>query len=345
MNTIQYWKNRIPFFLVNAVGMTALALFLKINRNTDDTIFFILFVWSFMLLGGSLLTFCQKKRRADRLLSMAEKMKERYLLPEIMDRPQKAEEAVYYRILKLAEKSMLEEIGLVKRERREYREYIEQWIHEVKTPITAMKLLCENNRSRVERELLKELERVQGYTEEALYYARSEYTQQDYSIREINVFDVVHKAVGDNKYLLLENRVQIQVEGESCLVFSDEKWLCFMLSQLLINAVKYNSRERTCIISFYTIPEKDGVSLHIRDNGIGILPEDLPRIFQKGFTGKNGRERQNATGIGLYLCKRLCEKLDISLSVASNKEGTDISFGFHKNDYIPQNSYNSVRTL
>ena len=89
---------------------------------------------------------------------------------------------------------MLEEIGLVKRERREYREYIEQWIHEVKTPITAMKLLCENNRSRVERELLKELERVQGYTEEALYYARSEYTQQDYSIREINVFDVVHKA-------------------------------------------------------------------------------------------------------------------------------------------------------
>ena len=140
----------------------ALALFLKINRNTDDTIFFILFVWSFMLLGGSLLTFCQKKRRADRLLSMAEKMKERYLLPEIMDRPQKAEEAVYYRILKLAEKSMLEEIGLVKRERREYREYIEQWIHEVKTPITAMKLLCENNRSRVERELLKELERVQG---------------------------------------------------------------------------------------------------------------------------------------------------------------------------------------
>lgn len=109
---------------------------------------------------------------------MTEQLEERYLLPEIMQVPERADEQVFYQIMKMAEKSMLERIGEVQRERREYKEYIEQWIHEVKTPITAMKLLCENNRSPFSREVLAELENINQYTEQALYYARSEHAEK-----------------------------------------------------------------------------------------------------------------------------------------------------------------------
>ena len=111
---------------------------------------------------------------------MAEQLEERYLLPEIMQEPERADEQVFYQIMKMAEKSMLEQIGEVQRERKEYKEYIEQWIHEVKTPITAMKLICENNRCSFTRELMAELENINRFTEQALYYARSEHTEKDY---------------------------------------------------------------------------------------------------------------------------------------------------------------------
>ena len=107
---------------------------------------------------------------------------------------------------------MLEQIGDVKRDRQEYREYIEQWIHEIKTPITAMKLLCENHKSEFTRELMTEIEQTDRYTEQALYYARSEHTEKDYSVREIRLFDVIHQAIGDNKYFVMQNKVAIETE-------------------------------------------------------------------------------------------------------------------------------------
>ena len=332
MNGKQYLKNQLPVILINLLGMLALALFLIASGNSIQTVLFILVVWLIVLASCLLLFYFSRKKYLNKLLDMTEQLKERYLLPEIMQEPERADEQVFYQIMKMAEKSMLERIGEVQRERKEYKEYIEQWIHEVKTPITAIKLICENNRCSFTRELLAELENINRFTEQALYYARSEHTEKDYSVREINLSDVVHGAIADNKYLLRQNNVAVTVEDVEYSIYSDDKWLRFILDQLISNAVKYRADQP--VLHFFAVKENDRIILSVEDNGIGIPQSDLPRIFEKGFTGQNGRTIHSSTGIGLYLCRRLCDKLGIGISASSERKGTAISLSFRINDFV-----------
>ena len=332
MNGKQYLKNQLPVILINLLGMLALALFLIASGNGIQTVLFILVVWLIVLASCLLLFYFSRKKYLNKLLDMTEQLKERYLLPEIMQEPERADEQVFYQIMKMAEKSMLERIGEVQRERKEYKEYIEQWIHEVKTPITAIKLICENNRCSFTRELMAELENINRFTEQALYYARSEHTEKDYSVREINLSDVVHGAIADNKYLLRQNNVAVTVEDVEYSIYSDDKWLRFILDQLISNAVKYRTSQP--VLHFFAVKKTDSIILSVSDNGIGIPQGDLPRIFEKGFTGQNGRTIHSSTGIGLYLCRRLCDKLGIGISASSEGEGTTISLFFHINDFV-----------
>lgn len=334
MNRKLYWKNRLPFLLTNLVCMIALTVFLFVIGNSLSAVLLILIAWIVIVSVGLGFTYWKRKRQMQRLLDMTGQLSERYLISEVMELPEQAEDQVYYRILKMAGKSMLEQISEVKRERLEYREYIEQWIHEIKTPITAMKLLCENHRTDWTKELLLELEKTTRFTEQALYYARSEHTEKDYSVREMALSNVVHQAIADNKYLLLQNGIHLEVEEMQDTVYSDEKWVRFILNQLIANAVKYRSEQP--ILHFSASRQQDQVVLVVEDNGIGIPSADLPRIFEKGFTGKNGRTVQQSTGIGLYLCKRLCEKLGIGIIADSSDHGTAISLSFHINCLIQE---------
>lgn len=334
MNGRQYLKNQLPVILINLLCMLALALFLIVSDNNIQTVLFILSAWVLILAVCLLFFYFSRKKYLNGLLAMTERLEERYLLPEIMQEPDGANEQVFYQIMKMAEKSMLERIGEIQRERKEYKEYIEQWIHEVKTPITAMKLICENNRSSLTRELMAELENINRFTEQALYYARSEHTEKDYSVREISLSDVVHGAIADNKYLLRQNNVAVAVDDVAYNIYSDDKWVRFILDQIISNAVKYHTAAP--VLNFSAIKESEKIILSIADNGIGIPQSDLSRIFEKGFTGQNGRTVHSSTGIGLYLCKRLCDKLGIGISAASEGKGTIISLSFHINDFITE---------
>ena len=332
MNRRQYWKNRVPFLLTNLICMVALTVFLLVCGNSISAVLLILAVWALILLAGLFLIYWKRSRQMRQLLDMAGQLSERYLISEVMELPEQAEDQVYYRLLKMAGKSMLEQIGEVQRERQEYKEYIEQWIHEVKTPITAIKLICENNRCSFTRELMAELENINRFTEQALYYARSEHTEKDYSVREISLSDVVHGAIADNKYLLRQNNVAVTVEDVEYSIYSDDKWLRFILDQLISNAVKYRADQP--VLHFFADKKTDSIILSVSDNGIGIPQGDLPRIFEKGFTGQNGRTIHRSTGIGLYLCGRLCDKLGIGISASSEGKGTTISLSFHINDFV-----------
>lgn len=332
MSGRQYLKNQLPVLLINLLGMLALALFLIASGNNIQTVLFILVVWLIVLASCLLFFYFSRKKYLNKLLDMTEELEERYLLPEIMQEPEKADEQVFYQIMKMSEKSMLERIGEVQRERKEYKEYIEQWIHEVKTPITAIKLICENNRCSFTRDLMVELENINRFTEQALYYARSEHTENDYSVREIRLSNVVHGAIADNKYLLRQNNVTVTVDNVEYSIYSDDKWLRFILDQLISNAVKYRIDQP--VLHFSAVKENDRVILSVGDNGIGIPQSDLPRIFEKGFTGQNGRTIHSSTGIGLYPCKRLCDKLGIGISASSEGKGTTISLSFRINDFV-----------
>lgn len=321
---------------MNLAGMTSLAAFLVAGGSEGHSILLILTVWILVL--GCYLTasYYTRGKYLDRLLAMTEQLEERYLIAEVMDRPERADDMVFMEIMKMAEKSMLERIAGIEKERREYKEYIEQWIHEVKTPIAAMKLLCENNRCDFTRELLVELAHVNHYTEQALYYARSEHTEKDYIIRETNLANVVHGAVADSKYLLRQNGVTVTVDEMNEHVYTDDKWLRFILNQLIGNAVKYRGEQPA--IHFYSVKKGDTVSLMVADNGIGIAGSDLPRIFDKGFTGRNGRNVRSSTGIGLYLCRKLCDKLGMGLEAVSEgvSQGTTVVLSFYINDFVAE---------
>jgi signal transduction histidine kinase len=274
----------------------------------------------------------QRKKYLDKLLLMTEQLEERYLIADLMREPKRADDQVFYRILKLAEKSMLEQVSNLRLERREYREYIEQWVHEVKTPITAARLLCENHPGEAARAVLAELEKVDRFTQQTLYYARSEHTEKDYVIREVRLSDVVHGAIADNKYLLRQNGVTIEMDDVTDTVYTDDKWVRFILNQLIGNAVKYRSENPR--LRFSTREQDFQVQLVMEDNGIGIGKADLPRVFEKGFTGENGRSIQSATGIGLYLCRRLCDKLGIGLDLESDGGGTTVRLSFQVNHFL-----------
>ena len=328
----QYLRDQLPVLMVNLLGMLALSLFLMANGNDLQIVLFILTLWLQILVLCLLFFYFSRKKYLNRLLDMAEQLEERYLLPEVMGIPERADDQVFYQLMKMMEKSMLERIGGIQRERKEYKEYIEQWIHEVKTPLTAMKLICENNRCSFTRDLMAELENVNRFTEQALYFARSEHAEKDYSVREILLRDVVHGAIADNKYLLRQNHVAITVEDMENVVYTDDKWVRFILDQLISNAVKYRTAHP--VLHFFSRKENHQVLLSVEDNGIGIPPEDLPRIFEKGFTGENGRKVHSSTGIGLYLCRRLCDKLGIGISASSTSKGTTISLSFPVNDFV-----------
>lgn len=335
MNGKLYWKQKLPVMFLNFLCMTILAVFLWVTGNSFDGIFLILLVWAVILTAYLVMSYYSRKMELEKLLKLAEQLEERYLLSEVMEMPERADDQAYYRLLKLAGKSMLEQVNEVRREQTEYKEYVEQWVHEIKTPITAMKLLCENDHSQVAKELLVELEKVNCYTEQALYYARSEHAEKDYSVREIRLFDVVHQSIAENKYLLLQNGVGIDLQETDDTVYSDEKWLCFILNQLIVNSVKYRTEQP--VLKFYTENQGNRIIFCVQDNGMGIDAGDLPRIFEKGFTGQNGRKvLQNSTGIGLYLCKRLCDKLGIGICADSKGSGTIFRLIFHINDFIQQ---------
>ena len=332
MSGKQYLKNQLPVLLLNLLGVLALALFLIATGTSRQAISFIALVWIVVVVCYLTVSFFIQKRHCETLLVMAEQLGEKYLMPEVMAMPERADEQVFYQILKMAEKSMLEKIGEIQSERQEYKEYIEQWIHEVKTPITAMKLICENNRSEFTRELLVEVENINHFTEQALYYARSEHTEKDYTVREIRIRDVVHDAIADSKYLLRKNHVTVEVEDDGKIAYMDDKWVRFILNQIISNAVKYRTEQPS--LRFSTAQKHNQVILSVEDNGIGIPQSDLPRVFEKGFTGQNGRTVHSSTGIGLYLCKRLCDKLGIGLSVRSQGNGTSVSLIFPINDFV-----------
>ena len=325
-------KDSGPFF--EWVRHGGFGAFPRLNGINADSIILIVAVWGTAAAVSLLTAYFTRKAQMDKLLALAEQLEERYLLPEVMERPVRADDQVYYQILKLAGRSMLEQVNALKREQSEYKEFIEQWVHEIKTPVTAMKLICENHRPDFSKDLLIELEKTNCYAEQALYYARSEHPEKDYLVREIRLFDVVHQAIAENKYLLRQHNVRIDLTETDDTVYSDEKWLCFILNQMIVNAVKYRAESPT--IRFYVEHAGNEISLCIADNGIGIRDSDLPRIFEKGFTGVNGRDTsQTATGMGLYLCKRLCDKLDIGIAAVSTDE-TVFRLSFHINDFIHQ---------
>lgn len=190
-------------------------------------------------------------------------------------------------------------------------DYYTMWVHQIKTPISAMKLLIQTSESEISSDLSSELFKIEQYVEMVLSYIRLGSNENDFVIKEYDLDNIVRQAIRKYAPLFIRKKINLDFQPTTYKVLTDEKWLVFVIEQLLSNAIKYTNKGK---ISIYPLENK---KLVIEDTGIGISKEDIPRIFDKGFTGYNGRTNKKATGLGLYLCKNILDKLSHKISIES----------------------------
>ena len=197
-------------------------------------------------------------------------------------------------------------------------------------------MIVENNKNEATNSIDEELQKIENYIEQALYYARSNTVSKDYYIKKNKIEDIVNECIKKNKKVLIGEKISINIHDLDLYVNTDSKWIVFILNQVIQNSIKYRDKNRQSEIEIYGLQGKENVILYIKDNGIGIKKGEVGRAFEKGFTGTNGRmANKKSTGIGLYLCKKLCNKLGIGIELKSvQDEGTEIRLIFPNNSYI-----------
>lgn len=214
-------------------------------------------------------------------------------------------------------------------------DYISSWVHSVKTPISAAKLVIENDMEPDITTLNKietELEEILHYTEQALYYSRLDSFTKDYLISEYNLNEIINKSVKRYSKIFISKKISVRINIDNIVVLSDNKWLNLIINQIIYNSLKYI--DNGGIIQITTENKKDRIILKIRDNGCGIKEEDLRRVFDRGFTGYNGRKYEHSTGMGLYLAKKLCELIGHKIDIVSKyNEFTVVKLTFYNAGY------------
>lgn len=221
------------------------------------------------------------------------------------------EEKEYQRILHLLSAEYNDFRAKANRSYSDMMDYYTVWVHQIKTPIASMKLNLQNEDTPLSRKLSAELFRIEQYVEMVLTFLRLDSNSTDYLFRECDLDLLIKQAVKKFSRDFIGRKLSLQYEPVCKKIVTDEKWLSFVIEQVLSNALKYTPAGSITIFL-------DGdCRLHITDTGIGIAPEDLPRIFENGFTGFNGRSDKKASGIGLYLCKRICDNLGHPITATS----------------------------
>ena len=225
------------------------------------------------------------------------------------------------------------ELGQANEEAISYQNYIETWIHEIKTPIAASRLILGRLRGPDATALRQELESIERYVEQALYYARSRNLSTDYAVRELELTEVVKEACKRNQNLLIASGATpvITIPPDQ-RVLSDESWLIFILGQLLSNAAKYGAKTIRISSSEQGEGSSGSIQLEVADDGAGIPESDMPSVFNRGFVGVNGRAEGSATGMGLYLCAQLCNAMGVGIDAYSEEgAGTRIVLTLSQN--------------
>ncbi len=333
MRGIDYLKDRFFYlFSIFAFFLLMVWLFYIFHINflcSFLILFFFLFIFTFWI-GYD---YWQRKRFYDDVMDKLNRLPQKYLLVELMEHPSFLEGELLYQILLETDKDMNEHIKTYERKLKQFKEYLEMWVHEVKTPLARSFLLLPKNEKKKLKELEKALVEIENNVDQVLYYARSEMTEKDYYIHPTNLQTVVNKVMVKNQDAFIYGKVQLELKDLDMTVNTDAKWLEFILNQLIQNSLKYR-KEKDTRISISTEETTEEIYLSVWDNGIGIKKSELPRVFDQSFTGSNGRLGKASTGMGLYICKNLCEKLGHKIIIASKEnEYTKVTIIFGKNNY------------
>lgn len=285
----------------------------------------VLYPAALCVIAGALLVFLDFRRVLRKHREMERLQK---LSADLLDRlpPADSIEESDYQALVETLKSEIAATGAdLNRRYRDAVDYYTVWAHQIKTPIASMRLNLQNHDSELSRRIATDLTRVEQYVEMVLMFLRLDSEDTDYVIAEYRVDDVVKQAVKKFSGEFISRRIGLDYQPVQINAVTDEKWLGFVIEQILSNALKYTGEGE---IRIY---RENPDILCISDSGAGIAPEDLPRIFEKGYTGYNGRSDKKATGLGLYLCRRVCDNLGHRISVSSALgRGTTVRINFSR---------------
>lgn len=332
MKFLKYVKDNILNILIYFSTLILICLMLgafKIKIYINITIFIILLFNGIVII---LLSYFRKYRFYNSFVNNLEKLDKKYLILETIPEPNTYEEKIMVNSLYEINKSMIENIKLHQSNINEFKEFVEMWIHEVKIPISSMILKCHNHNEIKTREFSNLIRRLDNNIDQILYYVRSEDTEKDFIISEVNLKEIIRNISLKNKDDLLENKITLKVNINALQVNTDKKWLEFILNQIVNNSIKYK-KDNNSLIRIESIEEKEKIVLTIYDNGIGIPESDITRVFNKSFTGINGRDKVKSTGMGLYIIKNLCNKLGHNIYIQSKENKyTKVIIEFGKNN-------------
>lgn len=334
MKLKNYLIDKTYFIIFSFVSFFMIILILsayKADTYLFVSITIILFVMQISLL---FIDYFRKRNFYTDLLANIENLDKAYLVLETLSKPEFYEGKLLYEALYEINKSMCERDLLKEEQLTNFKEYIELWIHEVKIPLASLTLALNNRKNRLDSKIKNNLKRLEDYVDQVLYYVRSENAEKDYFIKEVDLSKIIKNVGIKNMDDLLDNKVDFQVDKINYKVYTDSKWLEFILNQIINNSIKYKRQIDTSYIKIYIEDKENTTTLIVEDNGMGIPASDIRQVFDKTFTGRNGREKNTSTGMGLFIAKKLCLKLGHKIEIESKeKEYTKVFIRFPKNKY------------
>ena len=330
MMFLEYLEEKIFYIIISFVFTLFLSIYLLlIGIDSSVVILLVILIMVFIFIS-LLVSYLLIKKRYKKIVNLVDSLDEKYLIKEVIDKPKNLENRAYYYALDKACKALNDKLSDVENSKEEYLLFLDSFIHEIKTPISALSLYADNNDKKIKEEVLK----ISRLVDKMLFYAKSDVVEKDYFIKEVTLADLVHPVLLEYKNYLLNYSFKVEVKNlDNLMVYTDIKWLNFIIEQILSNSLKYqNKKER--IVRIKGIDDKNNIKLVIYDNGVGIKDADLSKVFEKGFTGSN-RSKKNASGIGLYLVKKLCDKLGIDIKIESvYLKYTKVIITFPKGNYF-----------
>lgn len=334
MSFIEYFKDKVIFIIINIIVLV-ITSYLLFGLNVSSYAIFIICILNFLASISFFIYDCLRKSKYySSLLKRLDELDKKYFIGDVATEEDFLEGKILFEIISQATKSMKDDISESIRNSNDYKEYIELWVHEIKTPIVTCKLLIENNDNEVTESIGEEVTKVEDYIEQVLFYARSNAVEKDYLIKEINLKKSINAVIRKNANTLIEKRVKVDIRNVDKIVSCDSKWIEFILGQIVSNSIKYMDKKES-VLKIYSENIGNDVILKICDNGIGMDEKSVIKAFEKGYTGENGRRFGKSTGMGLYLCKKLCEKLGLGINIKSKEnEGTEVTILFPINDMM-----------
>lgn len=335
MNKKEYLKDKRLYLIIGmTIYLVILLVLLAFKVNIEATLA-ITFTYFIGLITILIADYIRKKTFYNNFKCKLDSLDQKYLIVEMLQDANFLEGRILTDALYEIDKSMIEKINEYKMQVKDFKEYVELWIHEVKLPVASLTLMVHNQKGEQSKKLLSQLTRLDNYLEQILYYVRSENAEKDYLITKVNLSKVISNVALKNKDILLAKGIDFVVSDIDIEVLTDSKWLEFIINQIVDNSIKY-TKEKNAYIKIVAKEESEVIGLIIYDNGKGISKSDLPRVFDKTFTGTNGRsESAKSTGMGLYLCRELCNKLGHKIQIIS-EEGkyTKVTILFDKNTFL-----------